>query len=295
MPIRKILAPLSGRFDPADPESLDWCALETGLKIGQELQAHLEVLCVTGPLHQSEKTVAAWLPGYGLKQLSDLLEKEGEARSKRARSSFEAAISNLSQRPHIAPQACPGFSVDFVELVGEIRETVGLRGRLTDLIVIANSPERWRWHYRPILEASLRDTGRPLLVSPPKAPPSVGRRIAIAWNGSMEASRAVTTAVGFLQPGAEVLIISAAENNEAAPAVKDVVDYLRWHEIESTPLELKGGRRSGGDAVIDRVLASNCDLLVMGACIHSRAHRAIYGSMTETVLSGAQITALMVP
>jgi len=87
----KILVPLSGRFDPDDPESLDWSALETGLKVGEQLQAHVEVLCITGPPRNPEKALAAWIPSYGAEQLAKLIEEEGEARHKRARSSFEAA------------------------------------------------------------------------------------------------------------------------------------------------------------------------------------------------------------
>ncbi len=294
MTMRKILVPLSGRFDPDDLESLDWSALETGLKVGQQLGAHVEVLCVIGPPSEPEKALAAWIPSYGVEKLIDMIEKEGEARHKRARSSFEAAINGLEKRPTITSEASPGFSVDFAEHVGEIRESVGLRGRLADLVVIANSPERWRWHYRPILDAALRDTGRPLLVSPLKATPNLGRRVAIAWNGSIEAARAVAALLDFVRPGAKVVIMSVAETGTVAPGVEDVADYLRWHGVESKALELRGDERSSADLIVRRALASNCDLLVMGASVHGRAHRVVFGSMTETVLSRAEIPALMV-
>lgn len=288
----KILVPLSGRYDPDDPESLDAVALEVGLKVGQELEAHVEILCVTGPPREPEKALAAWIPSYGIEQLLDMIEQEGEARHERAKLSFKMAINSLEIRPAITSEASSGFSAEFVEHVGEIRQSVG-RGRLADLVVIANSPERWRWHFRPILDAALWDTGRPLLVSPPKAPPSLGRRVAIACNGSIEASRAVAALLAFIQPGARVLIMSVAEGGAAIPGVEDVADYLRWHGVEGKALELPDDARSSADVILRRALESNCDLLAMGACIHSHAHRAVFGSMTATALSAARIPVLM--
>lgn len=50
MDIRKILVPLSGRFDPADSESLDAPALQTALGLARHLDARIEVLSVIGPV-----------------------------------------------------------------------------------------------------------------------------------------------------------------------------------------------------------------------------------------------------
>ena len=294
MAIRRILVPMSGRYDPDDPESLDSSGLEIGLKLGQQLQAHVEALCVTGPPREPEKAFAAWIPGYGIRQLIEIVEKEGAARHQRARSAFDAAIRGMKEPPAITSDAVPGFTVEFTERAGDIRETIGIRGRLADLVVTANSPERWRWNYRPILDAALRDTGRPLLVSAPNAPPRLDRRIAIAWNGSIEASRAVAALLDVIQPGAELVILSVAEDGTAAESLQDVADYLRWHGLDAASVELEGGARSGGDLILSRALETGCDLLVMGACIHSHARHVVFGSMTETVLSSAQISALMV-
>jgi len=98
----------------------------------------------------------------------------------------------------------------------------------------------------------------------------------------------------FVRPGAKVTVMSVEEGGPIEPSVDDVADYLRWHNIESTTLELRGDGGSSGDVIVRRALTGNCDLLVMGARINSRAFRAVFGSMTETVLSGAQIPALMV-
>ena len=293
MPIRKILVPLSGRYDPQESNSLDRPALIAGLSAGQRLAAHVEVLCVTAPASRPEIPLAAWVPGHTVDQLITNIEEESEERHKRARASFEAAIGMLENRPDPGSADTVGFSVEFVDCAGEVREVVGARGRLADMIVVANSPERWRLQYRPILDAVLCDTGRPLLVSPPNPHANIGHRIAVAWNGSIEASRAVAAMADFAPQGAKVAIMSIDENGVSAPTAEDAAAYLRRHGIESEIVEMNGDSRSSGDLILDRALEEKCDLLVMGACIHSRAHRMVYGSMTATVLARPEIPVLM--
>ena len=293
MPVRKILVPLSGRYDPEDPESLDGPALATAFHVGQRLKAHVEVCCITASPGEPELSLASWVPGHSVEQLINLIEEESEARRKRARASFEASLDSLAERPAIASDICSGFSARFVEHVGEIGESVSVRGRLSDLVVVANSPEEWRLQYRPILDAALRETGRPLLVSPQKSWPTIGSRIALAWNGSIEASRALTSLLGVVRPGAEAAIMSVEEGGALASTTEDAADYLRWHGVESEVVKLEGDARSCGDVILDRALDDGCDLLAMGARVHGHIHRAVFGSMTEKALSRAQIPLLM--
>jgi len=50
MPIRKVLVPLSGQHDPADPDSPERPALETAFLLGRRLDAHVEVCCIKADL-----------------------------------------------------------------------------------------------------------------------------------------------------------------------------------------------------------------------------------------------------
>ena len=50
------------------------------------------------------------------------------------------------------------------------------------------------------LTAALFETGRPILVAPPKAPATVGRRPMLAWADTREAADAVRGRLGDLQP-----------------------------------------------------------------------------------------------
>ena len=122
MEIRKVLTPLSGRFDTDDPESLDVPALQASVRVARQFEAKLEVLCVTGPGGPQATGWVSWVPDYGMEAVLDALEKQGNIRKKRARKSFEAVVQSERDKGII--------DAAFIEQAGEIGSAVGAAGRL---------------------------------------------------------------------------------------------------------------------------------------------------------------------
>jgi len=295
MLIRKILIPLSGRYDPDDPEDFDVPSLQMGFHVAQRFNAHAEVLCVTGEPSAPDERWAAWVPGYGVRQVISWLEKESEARRRRARRAYEQILAAYDPPPATRHVPGPGFSTAFIEQVGEIGESVGKHGRLSDLIVLATSWTQWQMPFRPILDASLHRTACPLLVSPPKAPSSLASRIAIAWNDTVEAARAVSASLGLLSAAQGVFVICCKESETVSPVPDGLIDYLAWHEIRAEPIELAAPPRQAASAIAEAALAHGCDLVVAGAYCHTRARSLLFGSMTEYMLSEPKLPVLIVP
>jgi hypothetical protein len=52
-------------------------------------------------------------------------------------------------------------------------------------------------------------TGRPVLVVPSKGTKKVGGNVAICWNGSIEAAKALSVAMPFLVRAKSVTVVSA--------------------------------------------------------------------------------------
>jgi len=195
MPTRKILIPLSGQYDPEDPESLELPALETGFALGRQFDAHVEVFCIEAERSDARTHLAPWVPGAAVDELLDRLESKSEGRRKRARAMFYAASARAHPTILSEPDAGRGFSANFIERIGEVRGTLAVRGRLADVIVTAR-PQLADEVARPLmLEVALRETGRPVLICSKTTSDIFGRRIAVAWNGSAEASRAVAMAM----------------------------------------------------------------------------------------------------
>ncbi len=293
--IRKIVIPLSGRYDPDNPEDLDVAALRAGLEAARRFDAHAEVLCVTGEPSGPDERWSAWLPGKAVHNLISWMEQEGEARRRRARAAFEQVLADFDPTPDTRSKPGPGFSVRFLEQIGDIQETVGAHGRVADLVVIASSQTRWAAPFRPVLEASLRLTACPVLVSPATPPASFASRIAIAWNDSVEAARAVAAALGLLKAAESVQVICCKEDEASTLAPDPLVEYLAWHGIDAKAVMLEAAPRESASAIVDAALQDKSDLLLLGAYIHTRAHSLLFGSVTEFALRDPQLPALLVP
>jgi nucleotide-binding universal stress UspA family protein len=294
MSIRKILVPLIGQFDPADPESLEMPALEAAFRLGRQLGAHIEVFCVEAPTNEAHERLAPWLPHLAVADLFKHIEKESDKRRTRARKIYDTVVNSFSAPQISKPDPKAGFSANFLEQIGSIGESLSLRGRLADLIVTASFPLGYGDRVPPLLEIALRETGRPLLISPTDASSTFGARIGIAWNGSAEAARAVSMAMEFLITASEVVVISVNEDGPITPGGDELAEYLRWHGVQAQTVTIEGSAASAGRILLEQVDKAGVDLLIMGAYTRDRLRQVIFGGATREVLAKMAIPVLMV-
>lgn len=113
------------------------------------------------------------------------------------------------------------------------------------------------------------------------------RRVAIAWDNSRCAARAVGEAVPLLRQAEEVAIMTAVgEKAGATPGLgEDLARYLRLHGVACGISEVEGGYRSIGATLDAYILEHTPDLLVMGAYGSSRLKEFVLGGATEHVLN----------
>jgi nucleotide-binding universal stress UspA family protein len=124
----------------------------------------------------------------------------------------------------------------------------------------------------------------------------LGDRVLIAWNGGVEAARAVHDALPILQRATRVDLVifnldELPDVHEEAPA-EDITQFLRRHGVQPKVIEQKTEDRIG-DALL--ALADNLasDLLVMGCYGHSRLREIVLGGTTKSVLRSAHLPLLM--
>ncbi len=287
MNIRKICVPMSGRYDTLDSENLDGPALQTALIYAKAFGAVVEVLSVTETAAPELSPWTAWIPTYGVDELFKEIERLGTVRRDQARKTFD----------HIMGRGSENVPCTFVENAGYVADTVGDAGRLSDLIVLASSKTRWDMPFRPVMEASLRRTGRPVLVSPQVPPTTPATNITLAWNNSIESARALAAALPLLtQPGVATTVIACQEDNTPADLRCDeLVAYLQLHSVTATVKLLQSDKRKAAQTILGAALDQGSDLLVLGSVIHSRTHNFIYGSLTEAALAEPKLPALLVP
>lgn len=140
---------------------------------------------------------------------------------------------------------------------------------------------------------------RPCLVVPDhwQCPATPFERIAVAWNGSLEALRAVAGALPLLGRAGKVVMLTGQSRRYSALAPErpsfDLASWLAERGIlaESRPLQARAGDE--GDALLLAAGEAGCDLLVMGAWGHTRFREWILGGATRQVLAQARLPLLM--
>jgi nucleotide-binding universal stress UspA family protein len=171
------------------------------------------------------------------------------------------------------------------------------RGRLTDLIVM-DLPEHRLALRATLLDSALFETGRPVLLLPAPIVVPPLTRVALAWNGSLQATRSLVSAMPLLHEAEEVIVCTidtamSAPDPACIPAA-DVIESLSWHGIRARRASIVPGHaESVGGALLKEVTALDISMLVMGAFTHSRVRETLLGGVTRYVLDHARIPLLM--
>lgn len=136
---------------------------------------------------------------------------------------------------------------------------------------------------RTAFEAALVGAARPLLLVPQGGTEHIGRRIAVAWNGSVESSRALAGAMPLLKQADELHVLTAAGARIEVEQATALAGYLGWHGLNAQQHALYP-ESSAGAALLAKAKELGADLLVMGGYGHSRLRELIFGGVTRHVL-----------
>lgn len=121
--------------------------------------------------------------------------------------------------------------------------------------------------------------------------------IAIAWNGSSEAVRAMHAALPLLKRAKRVLLLVGAPKQPfsavsvSPPFLPDT--HLRQHDIQFTSEQFQAGAADAGEKLLQAARANNADLLVMGAYGRTRFSEWVLGGATRHILQHARLPVLM--
>ncbi|CAA7619996.1 Universal stress protein UspA and related nucleotide-binding protein [Candidatus Terasakiella magnetica] len=283
---KSILVPVSDAESGSAP-------LESALHLAGRFGSH-----VTGLHVRVDPTTAVPLVGEGMsgamvEEMINMAESQGTQRAKAARTAFDALCSRHGAPIRTDPG--PGLSAEWVDQVGREEDVVAWRGRLSDLVVLGHPRGESEMPALMTLNSALLGSGKPLLLCPPEPPAQFGRSVAIAWNGSAEASRAVGWAMPLLREAAAVTILAVSEHSDStvdAPA-SELLAYLAWNGVTATVTTSQASNTHAGEELLRQTQKSGADLLVMGAYTHSRLRQLILGGVTRHVLSHAPMHCLM--
>ena len=263
-------------------------AAAAALAVADGFGAHLQLLHVRPDPESLVPMIGEGMSGVMLDQMVEGFRAESVERAAAARRIYEALSANRAGTP-----ADGKATLAFREEEGREDEVAARVARLHDLTVVARSERQPAAPSSVTLESVLLHSGRPVLVAPGAPSPSVGRKVVVAWNGKMQAARALAASIPFLARAERVTVLTAIEaHTPGRPG--EVVRYLSWHGIRADAVETPvHGTGKVGQALLDHVAAAGADLLVMGAYGHSRLKEMILGGATREVLSHAPLPVLM--
>jgi nucleotide-binding universal stress UspA family protein len=170
------------------------------------------------------------------------------------------------------------------------------RSRLSDLSLIA--VKDYDGGQEKMINSLLFESGRPLLLFSEQSVSKLSNsfdHVAIAWDHSAQAARAVGDALPLLQSAKVVHILTAADKSTRSllESGKALVGHLAKHGVEASFEMPKIDGSSVGKVFEAYVKANSIDLLVMGAYRHSRLREFVMGGATYTVLGQPPCWVLM--
>ena len=177
-----------------------------------------------------------------------------------------------------------GASVEHVyKRITERPSEAARETRLARLMVACPKAASGEGPLADFVTSAMTDEAIPVCV--PRRWEGAPKRIAIAWDGSREASRAIFAAEPLIRQAQTVAIVQAASGVDLEDRRAAGSDHLdAWLAARNLVIEHRDIRR--GEDLGDSILASSadCDLLVAGAFGHSRLREFVFGGVTRSFL-----------
>lgn len=218
--------------------------------------------------------------------VSEMIQKvENDSQEHAARL---AAAVQTSARSH-------GLALSLETRVAAPTEAVAgaaMEARYRDLAIIP-----WSEHnltLREVAEAVIFGSGRPVLLVPDDHAAVRIDHVAVAWDGSRVAARALADAGRFLAAGTRVTVLTAGDEKQLEDGIADrLVDSLSRRGLAASARVVSAGNRPIAFALQEACRDAGAGLLVMGGYGHSRLRDFIVGGATRGILASLSVPVLI--
>lgn len=147
---------------------------------------------------------------------------------------------------------------------------------------------------RQFSETLLFESGRPVVLFPATSVCSRVDTIAVAWDGSATAARALSCARFFIERATKVQVISITDDKEIDNANRSLlISSLKHSGFEVEDVSIQAGGETATAAIQSAALERKADLLVAGGFGHSRLREFILGGVTRELLAKAELPVLL--
>ena len=284
----KILAPLTGG-------KRDAAVLASAFAAAKPFNAHVLALFVRPDAMDAVPFYGESVSTTVMQEIAEASAKASDQASKQAQATLKAAAAGAGAAITAAPELRDAPSASFKEAVGNFADQVTLAARLSDLVVFGALKEDDRPGLTESFEATLLETGRPVLISAQAAPVSFCKnKIALAWNDSVASAHAATAALPFLKCAETVEILCVRRGKDDAIDAGELQTYLKLRGIAAAVRAIDAGSRVVGDVLLEEASKGGAGLLVAGGYGHSRLREMFFAGVTRTVVSHAALPLFLV-
>lgn len=253
-------------------------------QLAQEQKAHLVGVAMTGISRFLYDDSVIDLNRTIIAQHIDFLNDQGQ----QALAQFDTIAKNMG---------LPSVETRLVH--DEAEGGLSMHARYADLIVLSQSDADAPVSgvIADLPEYVMLNCARPVLIVPHAGQfTHPGSHPLVAWDASIEATRAVTNAIPMLRHAGKVTLALInpsgqldAHGNEPGA---DIALYLARHDV-NVDVIVRQTKIDTGDALLSLAADLGADLLVMGGYGHTRFRELIVGGVTKTVLKTMTLPVLM--
>jgi nucleotide-binding universal stress UspA family protein len=285
MSYRKFLAPLTGG-------TRDAAVLASAFAAAKPFDGHVVALFVRPDPAEAMPFFGEGVSGTMVQEIVDV----ARAAADKAAADAKAVLSLAANLAHVTlvehPERRDGASASFRETQGNFADQVTQAALLSDVIVFGPLKEGERPSLTEAFEATLLETGRPVLLSAHAPSRDFARRVAVAWDGGAASAHALIAAMPYLAraDGIDLLMVQPG----AADDFQDVKDYLALHGISCSVRKIEAGSRAVGEVLLETASQGGAGLLVLGGYRRNRIRQLFVGGVTKHVVSHAEIPLFLV-
>lgn len=286
--VKKILIPIQGT-------PLSESTLTTAYYLSKNYNAHLAIIHIQPNKKDLIPLTSEGLSGAMIEEVINVAATENQKRLKLARQIFDHFVDEYNievTSPLITEPTKEQITASFTTLTGQENFLITYWARLSDITIISHPDAEGEVSSSEVLHTLLFDSGRPIIIAPKQKPTHVGKKIGIAWNGSAESAAALHASLRWLHYAEHVGILYTSDYEKDGTKIQDVIDYLKFHNIQATPCQFSA-EKDVGNNILAACNDFGADMLCMGAYSHPRWQQLILGGVTRYMLENSNLTVLM--
>lgn len=188
----------------------------------------------------------------------------------------------------------PNADVTIREIVlGGALDAAAAEARYYDLCVLPWTGETLA--AQEMAQAVVFGSGRPVILVPPSARPAPLEHIAVAWDASRVAARALWDALALVPENCRITVLTIRDEKplSAPDLAASLATMLGKRGYAAKPLDIMLGDKTIAEALQDAAMEAGAQILVMGGFGHSRLRDFILGGATQGVFRDLRLPVLL--